>query len=100
MLTAQIIRQSFDAALPVESQILEIPSVRHISLVQQRGMLDRFDAYGFVILRCLDLSDSYQDLLGLGRYFGNPAPHPRADGRGIVGINAFKRTAGFLGSTP
>ncbi|MEV0375114.1 TauD/TfdA family dioxygenase [Streptomyces sp. NPDC050636] len=100
MVVAQITRQSFDAAFPVESQILEIPSVRRMSLMQQRGMLDRFDAHGFVILRCLDLSDSYQDLLGLGRYFGNPAPHPRADDQGIVGINAFKRTAGFLGSTP
>jgi alpha-ketoglutarate-dependent taurine dioxygenase len=92
-------RLPFDASIDVDSQVVEIPSVRQMSRVQQCAMLDRFDRYGFMVLRCRDLDDSRQDLLHLGRYFGNWTPHPRVESDGVVPISNAEYRQGFLGST-
>jgi alpha-ketoglutarate-dependent taurine dioxygenase len=92
-------RRCFDAHLPLGDQIVRVPSIRRMSLVHLRAMVDAFNRFGFVILECEDRTDSREDLLALKWYLGNAAPHPRADDDGVVPISNAKTVAGFLGSS-
>jgi alpha-ketoglutarate-dependent taurine dioxygenase len=92
-------RRSFDTHLPLGEQVIGVPSVRGMSLVHLRAMVDAFNRYGFVILECEDQTDGRDDLLALKWYLGNAAPHPRADEDGVVPISNARTVAGFLGSS-
>ena len=92
-------RRSFDAHLSLAEQAIRVPSVRRMSMINQRAMVDAFNRYGFVILDCEDQTDSREDLLALKWYLGDAAAHPRADDDGVVAITNSKEVPGFLGSS-
>ncbi|MEV5594851.1 TauD/TfdA family dioxygenase [Streptomyces sp. NPDC052496] len=93
------LRRPFGAGLSVAAQTVRVPSLSRMTTAQEDAMLAAFNRYGFAILRCADRTGSRRDLLGLRQRFGNPAPHPRADGDGIVPITPAEPVAGFLGSS-
>ncbi|WP_073768991.1 TauD/TfdA family dioxygenase [Streptomyces sp. CB02923] len=98
-MAAPDLRRPFGAGLSVAAQTVRVPSLSYMSVAQEHEMLTAFNRYGFAILRCAEHGGSRQDLLGLRRRFGVPAPHPRADGDGIVPISPAEPVTGFLGSS-
>lgn len=92
-------RNSFRGNLRVDDQIVQIDSVLRCGEAELSRIVDRFNQYGFVILRCADKSHPRENLLALKPLLGNPAHHARADRDGVVSIDARSPQPGFAGST-
>jgi alpha-ketoglutarate-dependent taurine dioxygenase len=89
----------FDATLRLSDVLVHVPSIRKMSSLDWGTLVHCFNRYGFVVLSCKDQTDSRTDLLALCPFFGSPAPHPRADEDGIVGIHAKNPIPGFIDSS-
>ncbi|KVK84294.1 TauD/TfdA family dioxygenase [Burkholderia sp. MSMB1498] len=96
-LCAQALRQPFDSTLPLAEVTLPIHSPGTMTGDGISDMVGTFNRYGFVILDCE--SSERDNLLALKPLLGNAAPHKRADGDGVVPINAFKPVDGHIDSS-
>lgn len=91
--------QEFHADFDASKQIINIKNIKSLSEQNQQSLVDRFNEFGFVILRCEDAAESRADLCALKNLLGESTPHPRADQDGIVSIDPSDQAIGFIGAS-
>ncbi len=93
------IRETFDAENSVEQFLIKVDDVSSMTPTQKDDFFSTFNRFGAALLEHEPSENPRQNLVDLGKYFGNLVGHDRADPEGVTTIANLKGFDGYLGAS-